>query len=343
MQTFKRALRRILLFLLITVLLSAVVIAPLYHTDFMYYCDAQNRRSLAGSLDYLLIGASGGYCAFYPPVADEAMGVNSYNLSGGMLTWYGRRILLHKELARNPVKTVVFEISYNSLIRDDHNPWGDSCLLCRLDSPAERAHFIFAESIPRAWDHIYAYHLADGFSYYNALFKNTFFGKNLPMHNVNPQEKGFRVKTESLQIKAEDLQIAPVPADTDFAQSALDELSGMVDLCREKGIEVLLVVVPIPDYTVYKFDHWDDLSQKWQALSAQLGCPLFDFNLLRERYTLFRDAESFADDVHMSVTGAKVFTAEYARVMNMYKNGEDYSGLFYPDYASMIAGSPYQR
>ncbi len=341
MRGFKRILLRALLFLVVTAMLSAAAIEPLYHTDFKYYCDAQLRRSLAGSLDYLLVGASNGYAAFVPSVADEIMGVSSYNLSGGMLTWYGRRILLEKELERNPVKTVAFEISYNSLWRDYHDAWGDSCTFPRFDTVSERLRFFCVNTSVKEWDHIYANLISEGLDFYGALIKNKLFGKNEPMHNVDPADKGFHAKYNSLKVEPQDLQIGVGQLDTGFVQKNLDELYAMIHLCKQKGIETLLVVVPISDYLIYKYDNWDELERKWQALSEQTDSPLFDFNLLRSRYATLHDADAFSDIVHMSEPGARAFTAEYAKVMELYRSGADYANLFYPDYVSMRADSPY--
>ncbi|MCR4616099.1 MAG: hypothetical protein K5756_08145 [Clostridiales bacterium] len=341
MRNFKKVLLCVILFVTVTAVLSTALIEPFYHSEYMYFCDAKARQELAGTLDYLFVGASNGYAAFVPSVADEAMDVCSYNLSGGLLTWYGRKTILEKELSRNPVKTVVFEISFNSLWREYHSAWGDSVFLSRLDSPGERLSFVLRHTSVKDWGEMYANLLGNSIDYLKAVVQNKCFGKDLPLSNVDYSAKGFHAKYESLQVTQDQINQAPSNMDTYFVKKNVDDLYDMINMCKEKNIEVLFAVVPISDYLIHQFDNWYEMEEKLRVLSEDTGCPIIDFNLLKNRYSLFNDAGSFADDVHMSKTGAEVFTAEYAKVMNKYNRGEDISNLFYSDYASMKADSPY--
>ncbi len=340
MRILKKTLIAAALFLLITAVVSVVLIEPLFRSEYSVYCDAKLREKLAGSLDYLFIGASNGYTAFVPPVADEEMHVNSYNLSGGLMTWYGRRTLLEKEIARNPVKTVVLEISCNSFQRLYHNAEGDAFLIFRLDSPAERLRYTFFCASVADWDYIYANVLGDGIGYWMARAQNAILHKDYAMRNVDYALKGFHARTDPMSSKEKLSQSDVTQIDTEFKRKNLDELYKIVDLCKSRDIELLFVVVPISDREIFKYDNWNELQQKWTALSEETGCPLVDFNLLRDRYTLFHDAESFSDTIHMTETGARLFTKVYAETMTSRERGEDISDRFYPDYAAMRADSP---
>ena len=341
MQSFKKALAASLIFIVVTALISASLIIPFYRSEYMYYCDAELRGGLAGTLDYIFVGASNGFAAFVPPVADEVMGTNSYNLSGGLMTWYARRVLLEKELERNPVKTVAVEISYNSLWRQYRDAWGDSVFLSRLDTPAERAKFWLTNTSVKEWGNMYSNVLGSSIGYLSALVQNKILHKDVSLKNIDYALKNFHPKYESLQIPEAQRYKTGGEMDTYFVQRNVDELYAMIDLCKEKNIEVILVVVPISEHELFHFSNWNVMEEKWADLAKDTDCPMIDFNLLKNRFELFHDPESFADEVHMSKTGAEVFTAEYGKVMNMYKNGEDISDLFYSNYAEMKQDSDY--
>ena len=69
--------------------------------------------------------------------------------------------------------------------------------------------------------------------------------------------------------------------------------------------------------------------------------PLFDFNLLKERYTLLSDEVSFSDDSHLSGEGAEAFSAVMAEVLLEHRAGRDVSKRFYRDYNEVLHDSFY--
>ena len=78
-----------------------------------------------------------------PTVLNENLKVNSYNLSSPLMSMYGRYVLLKKEIERNQIKTVYFEISYNALTLDKKTLGfeGDIYELGRFDNIIERVNF----------------------------------------------------------------------------------------------------------------------------------------------------------------------------------------------------------
>ena len=118
MRNFKRILKTVSLFLAVIIVLS-VVFGALYLRGENYdYQDYRERDALAGELTMLINGASYVMYGIDPDVLDAYLGANvhSYNLTTSMLTLEGRYALLKKELERNPVKTVILEVSPDTKI-----------------------------------------------------------------------------------------------------------------------------------------------------------------------------------------------------------------------------------
>ena len=77
------------------------------------------------------------------------------------------------------------------------------------------------------------------------------------------------------------------------------------------------------------------MAKIWRRVSDETGCRLYDFNLLKDRFSLFRDDVSFHDTEHMSRVGAEVFTAVFCDTLLAEQRGEDISSRFYASYAEM--------
>ena len=113
MHSSKKVFLRTLAVLLVVLGLSVLIILP-----YMESQERKTRKDLAGTVDYLVVGASHAQLGFVPSVLDQELGVNSYNLSSLLMPVTGRYFLLEKEIKRNPVKTVVLEVSYDTLAID---------------------------------------------------------------------------------------------------------------------------------------------------------------------------------------------------------------------------------
>ena len=90
-------------------------------------------------------GASYAMRGFRPDILDQELGVNSYNLSCSRQTMQGRHELLNLELNRNPAKTVVLELSYDSMTRnrDEEGPEGDMYMLGNSAVLCQESTFLF--------------------------------------------------------------------------------------------------------------------------------------------------------------------------------------------------------
>ena len=339
MQTFKKIIIASASFVIALSILSAIIIEPCRHSETSYYQDGKLRDMLAGQLDYLIVGASHGLAAFIPDVLDKKLGCNSYNLSSSLATMKARVFLTEQELHRNPVDTVVLEISYNALrsTLDEYGD-GDSTTFARLSSWRARRDFLI-KSVPfDDWMNIYSRDLISGLSYWQQYVQG-----NLS-NAVDYQAKGYHPK-ESFDrtLSPEEIEetynaASEIP---EFAPDTLESFQRLVDLCKENNCRVIIVTTPLTDEYIWRGKDWDVFHDWMEDFRKENNCEYYDFNLLKERYALWSDQDSFFDSVHMSDQGAHVFSEAFAKIMNQVDCGEDVSTLFYESYAEMKQDSPY--
>ena len=333
MHNFKKAMLATAGFLICVIGIAAVIVWPYFTGQFYYYEDAAVRDDLAGSVDTILSGASHGYCAFDPNVMDEVLGTSSYNLSGPMMTMQARSTLLRKELDRNPVDTVFIELSFNTLTRDraEEGTEGDIYTLPRMGSLTEGIRYFFEAFAPEEYLSVCADTLDRGLQ----CWKDRYWGKG---PQVDPSNRGFlRRDAQALSMGTEEFNqlFNTALINEDALWENKEYLWEMVELCQSRGIEVIFVTTPLSDKPLAEYTNLE-LPRQWYLYYAQqYGCQYLDFNLYRNRDTLFPDDTVFYDEFHLSKSGAEAFSRELADLYTRLKNGEDLTPLFYGNYEEM--------
>lgn len=338
MQTFKRFILYVLSIVLVVTLVSSAFIIPWLNTPTDAH-DQALRSRLAGQLDTLIIGQSYAMDGIMPTKLDEKLGTVTYNLCGSLMPIYGQQYMLEKEMARNPIKHVLVEITPDTFTTDESMAYGngDSYIFARLDSFTERLDYLIRCVQPTDWPNIYARVLL--LSMRSAV--NQILGRTELIDDAN---MGFNPQ------KAQD-----VSGDQEWAQAwhqgssvfsnpleeNIKKYETLIESCLEAGCDVTLVYTPVCHAKIWQL-HDQDIFLSWaKDLAAKYDIPLFDFNLLRNRYELFNDYTSFSDDNHLSAEGAAVFSEVMADILLRYRNGEDVSPFFYTNYQEAIRDSVY--
>ena len=325
---------------LIFVLAVAAVSAALLLQWAPRYNDAPQRASLAGTVDTLYSGVSSFLYGLVPSVIDETLGTTSYNVSGLSMTFYGRKALLEKELARNPADTVYMEVTAETFVanQDFEGVEGDVYLLPRLDSFRER------------WDYFRKHISLDDME--TAFSLNIFLAGRYWKDILLDHQDIDRVYADNgfVPFVHKNVALSPEKAassrdkntlDVDFKEENLRAFRENIEYCQAQGAKVVLVYIPISDQFIWKNSNWDELNENFIELAAETGCDFYNFNLLRNRFSILNDTESFYDEDHMCETGARSFSAAFADVMQKARSGEDVSSLFYASYEEMKQDSPY--
>lgn len=331
MHNFKRTALTLAALLLALILVFSIYTAPYYYGTAYYYQDAGVRDALSGQLDTLICGSSHAFRAFVPAIMDENMGTCSYNLGCAMLTMEGRYYLLKKELSRNPVKTVIMEVSYNALTRNrkSEGPEGDLYEMGRFSNPLERLNFMF-----------HAFPVSEyGKLYYDTMDRSTTAWKKLFAGTM-----GLQTVQGYLGAETRDQTIPESDWPGMYLASGVSEkkdpegvriFEQCLDLCREQGVEVILVVTPMADRSILGYSGLDTVLGWYREYAREYQCTLLDFNLLKTRMDDYPQDTAFHDRTHLSFSGAETFTNDLCRVLELVRTGEDVQDMFYANYAEL--------
>mgnify|MGYP002510272706 CR=1 FL=1 len=144
---------------------------------------------------------------------------------------------------------------------------------------------------------------------------------------MNLDGSGVRSITEGVDEEAEvDAADAGDSATLNPDRAAV--LREIASYCAERGIELVVVAPPLPVYDVFdeKSTYFETMDEA-RALFGELGLEVYDFNLASS--DLFdSEPELFADNYHLNLQGAQVFSRSLARFLNALDDGDDVSGMF---------------
>jgi len=338
MQIFKRFALYVLSVVLVVALVSAVFIIPWLHTPTDSH-DQALRTKRAGQIDTLIIGQSYAMNGIIPAKLDEKLGTTTYNLSGSLMPIHGQTYMIEKELARNPVKNVFIEITPDTFTTDELNTYGngDSYIVARLDSLSERLDYLVRCVQPSDWPNIYARFLLQSmrFAAYRLL------GKTAMIDDAHMGFVPLKAQDVSLDVhSAQDVRQIMTIFNDPIAVN-IEKYETLIQLCLKAGCNVTLIYTPVSHSKVWQLYDQDSFLPWAKALAEKHGVTLFDFNLLKSRYSLLSDETSFSDDSHLSPEGAEIFSSEMADILARHWAGEDVSALFYPSYGEVIYNSVY--
>ena len=329
MRNFKRILKTVSLFLAVIIVLS-VVFGALYLRGENYdYQDYRERDALAGELTMLINGASYVMYGIDPDVLDAYLGANvrSYNLTTSMLTLEGRYALLKKELERNPVKTVILEVSPDTVTRDRSAevPEGDLHMLGKFGTASERFQY-FKDNF-----YLSEYPLA----YYDVVSKGMesaialLTGRYQKVNTV--ARKGFYYTLNEKR---------PIPTDyravryvhrfpDEIPEENVKGLERLLDLCREHGALPILISVPNSKAYNIMYANLDDYDRWFQDFAASHNVVYVNFNRHKEKLNLLPDETCFYDETHLNMEGAAIFTEMLGSIISNIWYGQNYDWQFF--------------
>lgn len=339
MHNFRKVLRTVLLFLLVVLLISVAFMEVYFRTERGSFQDGSDRDAVAGTLDTLVCGASHAYRDFNPAVMDARLGTRTYNISGSLMTMQGRWELLREEIDRNPVKTVVLELSYNTMTRNREREGteGDLYVMARLSSFFHRVRFFFTGFRLNELPSVYYKFLTEGIDTTIELAEGKPGHPNKRIQGylpTGPRTSKLNTKYESLFHQAKAIKTAIDPYNETY-------LNKILKLCEEKGVRVILVTTPITKSFLCRYNNFDVSLSYYRKLAEEHGYDFFDFNLYREKEELFPDKTMFYDITHLNPDGADRFSELYAEILQAKDRGEDVSDRFYESYAEMQAAWGY--
>jgi len=316
-------------------LLAGTVTAPYYLKGVYTYQDGQVRRDLAGEFDLLVSSASQGLRAIDPLALNDALDCRSYDLGAPLQTMYGRYLFLKRELERNPVSTVIIELSYDAMARsyEMYGFEGSIYQLGRSDNAGQWMDYFLHQVPPRDWVRMLYDTLDRGVYTWNYLIKN---GAYTPFQY---ETYGFLPGLESTPMPPPDSYEADYHKEslpTNVEEENMYYLEKCLELCREKGIETFLITTPLSEYMLWNCDGFDEILVTHRAVSEKWDVPYFDFNLKKDKLARYPEETSYFDQHHLCQASAQVFPYDLAELIKRTRAGEDVSGDFYNSYEEAI-------
>ena len=336
MQTFKRISLSILAFVAAFLVFSAVVVVPYLNSEYDAFQDVHVRNDLAGSIDCIVIGSSQLMDGVDPRTLDEQTGGFSYNLSSNSSPMYARAMLLEEELQRNPVKTVVLGVSYNSLSKTPGEDYqeGDLFAFAKLASVGDMGEYVTQNLSPSGCVNLYARLANRGIAY---------LGHAAIGHsgsNVNWDARGYTYQdcVDLTQLSDDERwSILPGTVVSSFDATQVEGFHEIAQLCREYGAQLIVIQAPLSEWALGHVQGFDEFEVAVDELCASEDVPFLDFNLYKTRTEFLDDATSFSAENHLCDAGAQAFSAELGSCLAALEAGEDVSDRFYSTYTEAVA------
>lgn len=113
-----------------------------------------------------------------------------------------------------------------------------------------------------------------------------------------------------------------------FTPQHIQELTSMLELCRENGTRLLVVSAPKTTLDVISYETYFDDYNYFKQLAAQYGAAYYDFSLAKPELFENREPDYHRDWTHMNAAGGHAFSQCMANFLQMLDAGQDVNALF---------------
>lgn len=319
---------------MLAVILLSVMFAELYlHGENFNYQDAKERDQLAGSIKVLVCGASYTMFGIQPEILKNRLGVNCYNVTGALMTMEGRYTLLKKELERNPVNTVVLEVSADTLIRDraKEGPEGDLPILGRLSGTGERLEYLRRAFTISEYPMVYYDLVSKG-------IESAWLGLTGKYRKANPEmNRGYlAVQKQSLELPTNYRSIYGLRRlPEEIVPENVQGLERLVALSQEHGARVILVVTPKSKYYNCLYANLDYFDQWYRSFAETHNVSYLNFNLQKDKCSWLPDKDCYYDETHLNDKGAELFSKMLASGIKDIIYNRNMKDKYYTSYSSL--------
>lgn len=286
-------------------------------TDGTYF-SVQELKEKQGSIETILIGTSLMQRGINPDIVSEALDTTCFNLGSSAQPLAGTYYLLKDQLDRNPVERVFMTVSVKSFMSDEDSKSTTAKLrvfdliqspviklqfMTDVGETAEYERFLFFPA--RVEDKISAKIIKRNISYRQSeeyenrmVFPGAFlkyygmgFMSNEQEYN-NSHAKG-KIVTGSVWNRE------------NILEENLSAIRKIADICREKGVEFNLVVLPHSEEYASKQRDLSDMDVYLEELCKDMGAGLYNYNYTAyEGIYEYVDNSCFMDRTHLNAYGA---------------------------------------
>lgn len=344
----EKVLSRILAILIVLVLISktgAVLRYVLFNDVGTHYL--QNEFYNQDNIDVLFLGSSHVRQAINTKIIDERTALNSYNLGTSSQNYDGSYAFLREADKLYDLKKVYLDVYYimgQQVDKAERTELSSTYIVGDYlkDSSVNRLRFLFQASDKDYW--------INGFFPERRYWKNLFneeerdniIGlKESEAYSLFLEEKtkGFTGKDDSnlegTIISSSVYENIPDPFITDECK---EDISKIINYCKKKNIEIVLMSIPIPDFRLSEVGNYDYYVSEMKAFCEANGVEYYDYNLAKREYFPSND-ELFYDDHHLNTEGADLFCN---LLMDVEEGKINPSDLFYDSYENKIQNDDFR-
>ncbi len=272
------------------------------------------------NIDVVFLGASHVYVGIDPFEADKLLDCNTFNASSSSQQYLGSYYMLKEISDANDVGTVFLDTTY---------------IMAGFEEEVDRQTYILSDYMRNGsknkWDYLIEAKGSNGIL--NTLFPmihNSQFPhrvlpgrlstayKNYDHSCVRYEEewykgKGFVVKDYAVDEGHVFVNEWPMDTDEWMHQHTLSNLCKVIELCRERGIELVLIDCPMPDATLKDAGYYQEYIDYMKQLAYGEKLAYLNFNLSKEE-VLKMSRQDYYDNGHMNIHGAQKFTQALCKV-----------------------------
>ncbi|MEE8674707.1 hypothetical protein [Tractidigestivibacter scatoligenes] len=306
------------------------------------------RAAANENIDTVIVGSSTGQRSFDPAVLDATLGTTTFNMSTPAQELDDSYTAAKQAIEDHHVKRVILALDYESV---STVKWpGSHVAFARAKMAGES----FPQAVADYWKLLTSSSFFDGADSICALFPWGYNHVELDTEHIatnftdrvsdtTPVEAAERVMDGWTYYgngygnydgvldysTARDHLSVSVDGPADFDQQGLDWIQNICDLCRENGVQLVVVVTPRPAYNVLAYgEKYPEQMSRLQQVVEQAGGTFLDANLAKGGWYEPRDTD-FYDGEHLNHDGATSFSHAFAGALQVLDAGGSTSGLTY--------------
>lgn len=300
-------------------------------------------------LDMIYTGSSFCFRSFNPYVVDEILGTNSYNMGTPSQPINQTYVAIKTAIEDHDLDKVVLAINYSSLESD----WPVSAKVVFMRAKARSESFFggIRDSVAFMLDK----ENREECTSVNFLFPWVYNHVSIDRHSIaenieakllgktemDPPEgdpesvyvgKGFGYYIGVLDHNTLGNANSKTYYTGEFSTTAFEVIEDIIAVCKENDVELIAVNAPRPrvDIVSYGEDYFVKYDRMMELFTKN-GAEYYDFNLVKPEIMEMKD-EYFVDTEHLNEEGANVFSAAFARFLQIRETGENLDKYFYePD------------
>lgn len=287
------------------------------------------------TVDMLFLGSSHSYCTFDPEIFDTALGTSSYQLGMPLQHMDSTYYTLLEALNYQSPKLVVLEV-YWDMLDDEFELTQAGYLFQVLQNPKLEIQYInevFPLSEKIKYNTNVLRYQGDYFAYQNSEFNKKIESKYEVVTPVKAKQQGterYRSKgytycdynmlqdefDKTNQFKALDGKY------WGYEQAQINYLIKIVELCKEKNIDLVWVTAPVAPVSMDYIKNYDLIHTSIQLLADKYEIEYYDYNYINKEKQLLTN-NNFRDDAHLNHSGVEIVDKDFTEVVARHLKNEN--------------------